>query len=113
MVVDNQPLQSCVNYTSPYSEVTMSLVSPFPPHDNDIQVRRQSWQTLGKGGHILWQVDYMSVLTLWQPLQRHDGHLLVSVPPVCQTLCKYYSENKQHQVIVFISLLTHLTMYMD
>ena len=74
LVVDNQ---SSVYYTSPYSEVTMGLVGSFPPHNNDIQVRGQSWQTLGEGGHILWQVDYMScvpVLSLWQSVQRHDGH---------------------------------------
>ena len=60
----NQPLQSSVNYTSPYSEVTMGLVASFPPNNNDIEVRRKPWQTLGKGGYILWQVDYMSRVTV-------------------------------------------------
>jgi len=58
-------------------EVTVCLVDSLLPNKINIQFRRELWQTLGKGGHILGQVDDMStvpILPLRESLDRHDWH---------------------------------------
>ena len=46
------------------TEVPMALVGPLLPHNNDIQFRGKTGQTLNKGGHILVEVDNMPTVTI-------------------------------------------------
>ena len=55
-------------------EVTMRLGSSFLPDDDDIMFTGQTWQGVGKGGYVLWQVDVstVSILTMRQLVQGHS-----------------------------------------
>ena len=64
LVMCDQPLESSVHHCTSDTEVSMALVGPLLPDNNDIQFRGKAGQTLNKGGHILGEVDNMPTVTL-------------------------------------------------
>ena len=98
LIVDNQ---SSVNYTSPYSEVTMCLVGSFPHHNNDKKAvvensgRRRPHPVAGWLHVLCTRTVPVAVCTAtwWASLQRW-----ASLPPVSDPV-KMWS--KQYLVIVF------------
>ena len=67
-VVSKQPLKCMKYYTSPDTKVTMCVGRSFFPNHNDVKFTWQSRQGIGKGGYVLWQIEYMStvgILSVW------------------------------------------------
>ena len=61
-VVSKQSLKCMKYYTPPDTKVMMCVGRSFFPNHNDVK------QGVGKGGYVLWQLDYMStvdILSVW------------------------------------------------
>ena len=68
-VVSKQSLKCMKYYTPPDTKVIMCVGrSFFPNHNDDVKLTGKSRQGVGKGGYVLWQLDYMStvgILSVW------------------------------------------------